>query len=113
MAAAFGTSAADIARTIPVFALNQFIFVTLLMALATVTPSLTRYVLAMVGVIAVFVTLTASTILLTLWVTEEIQESSDAGLPDPTPAVVGGMLIVVIALAVIVYQYRTRRLDAH
>ena len=110
VAAAFGTSAADIARTIPVFALNQFILVTLLMALATVTPSLTRYVLAMVGVIAAVVTLTASTILLMLWVTEEIQESSDAGLPDPTPAVVGGMLIVLIALAVIIYQYRTRRL---
>ena len=83
VAAAFGTSAADVARTIPVFALNQFIVVTLLMALATVTPSLTRYVLAIVGVIAVFVTLTASTILLSLWVTEEIQESSGAGSPDP------------------------------
>src|SRR6185436_6256444 len=34
-AAAFGTSAADIARTIPVFALNQCILVSLLMALAT------------------------------------------------------------------------------
>ena len=110
IAAAFGTSAADIARTIPVFALNQFILVTLLMALATATPSPTRYVLAIVGVIAAVVTLTASTILLTLWVTEEISESSDAGLPDPTPGVVGGMLIVLIALAVIIYQYRTRRL---
>lgn len=108
--AVFGTGAGDIARTIPVVALNQVILVTLLMALAAVTPSLTRYVLAMVGVIAAFVTLTASTILLTLWVTEEIQESTDAGLPDPTPAVVGGMLIVLIALAVIIYQYRTRRL---
>jgi hypothetical protein len=110
VAAAFGTGAGDIARTIPVVALNQFILATLLMALAAVTPSLTRYVLAIVGVIAAVVTLTASTILVALWVTEEIRDSSDVGLPDPTPAVVGGVLIVLTALAVIIYQYRTRRL---
>jgi hypothetical protein len=110
VAAAFGTGEGDIARTIPVFALNQLILVTLLMALAAVTPSLTRYVLAIVGVIAAFVTLIASTTLVLLVVTEEIGEGSDIGLPDPTPAVVGGALIVLTALAVIICQYRTRRL---
>jgi hypothetical protein len=110
VAAAFGTGAGDIARTIPVSALNQVILVTLLMALAAVTPSLTRYALAIVGVVAALVTLTASTILVLLWVTEEIQDGSDAGLPDPTPAVVGGLFFVLTALAVIIYQYRTRRL---
>jgi hypothetical protein len=110
VAAAFGTGPGDIARTIPVFALNQFILVTLLIALAAVTPSLTRYALAIVGVIAAVVTLTASAIFVALWATAEISDGSDAGLPDPTPAVVGGILVVLIALAVIVYQYRTRRL---
>lgn len=110
VAAAFGTDAGDIARTIPVFALNQFILVTLLMALAAVTPSLTRYVLTIVGVIAAFVMLMASTALVALLVTEEIRDDSEVGLPDPTPAVVAGTLIVLTALAVIIYQYRTRRL---
>lgn len=109
VAAAFGTRAGDSARTIPVFVLNQLILVTVLMALAAVTPSLTRYILAIVGVIAAFV-LMASTALVALLVTEEIGDGSDVGLPDPTPGVVGGTLIVLIALAVIVYQYRRRRL---
>jgi hypothetical protein len=110
VAAAFGTGAGDIARTIPVFALNQFILVTLLMALAAVTPSLTSYALAIMGVIAAFVMVMASTVLVMLLVTEEIGDGSDVRFPDPTPAVVGGMLIVLTALAVIIYQYRTRRL---
>jgi hypothetical protein len=110
VAAAFGTGAGDIARTIPVLALNQLILVTLLIALAAVTPSLTRYALAIVGVIATFVTLTASALLVVLLVTEEVQEGGEVRLPDPTPAVVAGTLIVLTALAVIIYQYRTRRL---
>jgi hypothetical protein len=108
--AVFGSGAGDVARAIPVLALNQFILVTLLMALAAVTPSLTRYFLAMVGVSAVFVALTAATILVAVLVTEEIGSSSQVGLRDPTPTVVGALLIALTALAVIIYQYRTRRL---
>ena len=110
VAAAFGTGAADIARTIPVFLVNQGIRAMLLTALAAVTPSLVRYVLAVVGVAAAFVMLMASMVLVALWTAEEISEGSGAGLPDPTPAVVGGAVIGITALAVIVYQYRRRRL---
>jgi hypothetical protein len=109
IAAAFGTGAGDIARTIPVFALNQVVLVMLLMTLAAVTPSLTRYVLAIVGAIVAFVVLIASTVLVSL-LSGRIGDGSDVGVPDPTPAVVGGTLTVLIALAVISYQYRTRRL---
>jgi hypothetical protein len=109
-AAAFGMGAGDIARTIPVFVLNQVILVMVLMALAAVTPSLTRYVLAIVGVGAAFVMAMASTALVMLLTAGEIQEGGDVRLPDPTTAVVGGVLIVLTALAVIVYQYRNRRL---
>src|SRR5207247_1607478 len=78
VAAAFGTGAADIARTIPVFLVNQGIRVMLLMALAAVTPSLVRYVLAVVGVAAAFVMLMASMVLVALWTTEEISEGGGA-----------------------------------
>lgn len=108
--AAFGARGSDIARTIPVFVVNQSIRVVVLMALAAVTPSFVRYVLAIVGVVAAFVMLMGSMLLVVLWMTEDIQEGGGGGLPDPTPAVVGGTIIVLTALAVIVYQYRRRRL---
>lgn len=38
-------------------------------------------------------TLTASTVLVSLLMTDEIRDGTDVGLPDPTPAVVGGTLI--------------------
>ena len=110
VAAAFGTDAAGIARTVPVFALNQCILVVVLMALAAVTPSLTRYILAMLGVVAGFVVLMASAVIVTLLTVDEIPEGGDITIPDPTPTVVGGTLILFTALAVIIYQYRTRRL---
>jgi hypothetical protein len=109
-AATFGTSLANIGRTIPVFVLNQVIIVLVLMALAVVTPSTTRYAMAIVGVIAAFAFLVASQVFLALLLTEEFSEDTDVGLPDPTRAVVGGTLLALTALTVIIYQYRRRRL---
>jgi hypothetical protein len=109
-AAAFGTRAGRVASMIPVVALNHLILVTSLMALATVTPSLTRFVLAILGVVAALATLMVSATLIALFVTREIDEGGGVVLPDPTPEVIGGVLVVLAALAVIIYQYRTRRL---
>jgi hypothetical protein len=110
VAAAFGTRAGHIARAIPVAALNQLMLVPVLMALAVVTPSLTRFVLAIAGVVATLVTLMLSATLMALLVTDEVSDGGDVPSPDPTPAVLGGAMVVIAALAVIIYQYRTRRL---
>jgi hypothetical protein len=109
VAASFGMRAGEIAETIPAFVLNQLIPVTLLMALAVITPSLARYVLAIVGAISAFVIFTASALFVALLWANDIDENGEVPLPDPTPAVVAGTLMVVVASAVIVYQYRRRR----
>jgi hypothetical protein len=109
VAAAFGTRDGALAATIPVAALNQLLVVALLMALAAVTPSLTRFVLAILGIVATLATLLVSATLVMLFVSKEFTEE-EVHLPDPTPAVVGGVLVVLVALAVMIYQYRTRRL---
>ena len=110
VAATFGTHSRDVARVIPVAAFNQLVLVTLLMALAALTPSLARMVLATLGAVAALATLIVSSTLMALFVTEEVDEAGSAVLPDPTPAVVGGVLAMLALLTVIVYQYRTRRL---
>ena len=109
VAASFGMRAGEIVKTIPVFVLKQLILVTLLMALAVITPSLARYVLAIAGAISALVIFTASAVLVALLWTTDIAENGEGPLPDPTPGVVAGTLMVVVAVAVIVYQYRRRR----
>lgn len=108
VAAWFG--AGDIARIVPGFLLNQLLAVTLLWAIATLTPSLTRYVVTIVGVIGAFIFFTASTLLIALFVAAEGDEGGDYQLPDMTPAVVAAGLIILAAVAVIVTQYRRRRI---
>src|SRR5262249_54855519 len=55
VAAAFGTRVSGLAGVIPPVTLNHLLVVILLMALAALTPSLTRLVLAILGVLATFV----------------------------------------------------------
>src|SRR5262249_55885564 len=77
VAAAFGVRAGGIASIIPVVAINQVLLVTLLMALAVVTPSLTRFVLAILGVVATLATLMVSATLMALFVTEEVAQDGN------------------------------------
>jgi hypothetical protein len=110
-AAWHGTRAADITGIIPTFLLNQLIAVTVLWALAALTPSLTSYVIAIVGVIGAFVLFTASELVIALFVAAEGDDGGDYQFPDPTAGVVAGGLIALTALAVIVAQYRGRRIS--
>jgi hypothetical protein len=109
VAAVFGTDAHGIASTIVVAAFNHLVLVALLLALAAMTPSLARFVLATAGVVAALAALLVFVALMALFLTEEVSEGGGVALPDPTPAVVGGAMAVLAALAVVVYQYRTRR----
>lgn len=110
VAAAFGTRPGQIAGAIPPAALNHLLPVAVLMCLAAVTPSLTGFLLAILGVAAALVTLMMSAMLMALLMTEEVAEGRDVPLPDPTPVVIAGVMIILVALATTVYQYRTRRL---
>jgi hypothetical protein len=109
-AAAFGTRVGALASTIVVSAVNRLVVVLLLVAIAALTPSLTRFTLAILGLVAALVALMVSATLTALFVTEEVAEGGDIPFPDPTPPLVAAAIVVFAALAVIFYQYRTRRL---
>ena len=106
--AVFGMPVGDVGRIIPVFGLNQVLLILALIALATVTPSLVRYVLALVGIMGAFVVLMALLVFTALFM-RDIQESGDVRWPDHTPEVVAAMCLILTATAMIVSQYRSRR----
>jgi hypothetical protein len=110
VAAYFSTPLRDVGRAVPVYTLNRLLSVVPLIALAALTPSLTRLVAAIVGVIATLVAATAMLMLTALFFAQEAAERGEVRPPDPTADVIGAMLLVLSALAVITYQYRRRRL---
>ena len=111
VAAWYGTRPEAIIKIVPTFLFNQLIAIGVLWALAALTPSLVRYVIAIVGIIGTFVLLTASTLLIALFIAAETEAGGDYKPPDVTPAVVAGGLIILTALAVVVTQYRTRQVS--
>src|SRR5262249_39374304 len=81
----FSTPARDIATAVSVSALTHLLFVAPLLGLAVLTPSLTRFVLAIVGVIATLFAAMASVILTALFFASEAAEDGGAARPpDPT-----------------------------
>jgi hypothetical protein len=99
--------ARDLVRAAPVFALSQAGWVLVLMAVAALTPSLTRLLLVIGGgiaAIAVAVSVAATVLLSTE------PDLSTSVLPDMTSAIVQEYLLLLVSAAVIIYQYRTRRL---
>ena len=96
-------------RAAPAFVSSQMVWVSLLLGLAVVTPSLIRFLLTLVGgVAAVAVALSLLTTIILLTVTEDsgYQESM---VIDATSSIVMTVLVTSVALLVIAYQYRNRR----
>jgi hypothetical protein len=97
-------------RAVPAFALTQTLWVSLLIALAALTPSLTRFVLTLVGgIAAVTVGLSLFTTVVILTASEDSSGYPPSMLSDPTSGVVLTMLVTCAAFVVIAYQYRNRR----
>jgi hypothetical protein len=110
VAAYFSTPAREIVRVVPVYTLNDLLIVAPLVALTALTPSLMRFVLAIVGVIATLFAAMASVILTALFFASEAAEGGEVRPPDPTAGVIAASMIILTALAVVIYQYRRRRL---
>ncbi len=93
----------------PAFLFDHLWWALVLSAVAVLTPSLARFVLAVIGV---FVGL-AVTLLLMLSVVValgvEPTTVMSPALSDPTPEVMSLILAITAALCVVVYQYRYRR----
>jgi hypothetical protein len=105
----FRVSAYDMARATPVIVLNQMVWVLVLTAAATLTPSLTRYVLVIVAAAAAIVLLMSVTVATLLLFSTPGSSSPRPEVGDPLPTVVATVLAIAIALWVIFYQYRRRR----
>ena len=109
VAAYFGTDGSAIAKAVPVFVFNNLIVTAPLMALAALTPSLTRYILTMVGIVGAGVLFMSVMVLVGLFIAEPIQDAGNAALPNPTIPIIAACVVALTALAVIVSQYRGRR----
>jgi hypothetical protein len=95
-------------RLMPGLLVSQLLWVAGLVAIATLTASLTRFLLAIVaGVATLAVALTALTT--SILMTAEVTSYPAPMLADRTTAIVGSWLFVGVALVVIGLQYRTRR----
>jgi hypothetical protein len=92
------------------YAFSQTVWVSLLLALAAVTPSLMRFLVAMVGgVAAAAVGLSLLLIVVLLTAPVDQNGSSESVLTDGTSGVVWTLLVTCAALLAVAYQYRHRR----
>jgi len=106
----FGTDARGIAHTIPVFLLNHLVLTTIMLVFAVLTPSLMAYIMAVIGVIAAFVLLMFVLVFAALFLPHGGEGATTSNVPEHTMDLVRGMSIVLMGLAVIVFQYRRPRL---
>jgi ABC-type transport system involved in multi-copper enzyme maturation permease subunit len=95
-------------RLIPGRLFSQSLWVAAVMAVASLTGSLTRFLLAMVGAGAAVVLASAAFTTLIFMTAEETSYPSP-GLADLTTVIVGSWLCLAVAVAVVAMQYRVRR----
>jgi len=112
---AFDARFDQVLRAVPALVLIWVRFTLPFVVLAALTPSFTRFVLTLVAIVAaIMLFMTAVVAFLTFRIDEVALEASDtvyvSELLDPTAGFVGSMALITASLAVIIYQYRRRRL---
>jgi hypothetical protein len=95
-------------RVIPGLLFAQSLWVAALLAIAALTASLTRFLLALVAATAA-AAIAISALVAFLMMTTEETSYPNPGLADQTAANVGSWLLLAVALIVIGLQYRTRQ----
>jgi hypothetical protein len=105
----FGASFRDVVAATPGLLFTQTFWVALLLTLAVLTPSLTRFVVAIAaGIGALAVAFAGLTAVLLLNQQEERDYYEGSFVPDSTGEIVGSLLLLCVVIGVIVYQYRHR-----
>ena len=108
----FGASPRDVLVAAPSFLFTQAFWMLMLLALAVLTPSLTRFVLTIAaGALSFVVAIGAITTLLVLSRSEEREYVEAPLMPDSTAGIVATLLLMCVVFGVIVYQYRHRWLS--
>src|SRR4051812_22199841 len=105
----FSLSASDMVRAIPSIVLTQAAWVMALMVAASLTPSIARYAVVLVGALAVFVLLVSTTIAMTVLFVEEPQSVTRPQVIDPLPTMVTTAAAIAASVALVFFQYRYRR----
>jgi hypothetical protein len=98
----------DMWRATQSILLGQIAWMLALTAAATLTPSLTRYALVLVGVAAGFVLLMSATFTILLLIADPKPTPPGPQISDPIPTVAATVLVIAISLCVVLYQYRRR-----
>lgn len=107
--AMFGVATYDIWRATPPILLDQIAWVLVFTAVATLTPSMTRYALVLVGAMAAFVLLISAIFTILLLFADPKPEPPGPQISNPIPGVVTALFIIATSLLVVLYQYRRRR----
>jgi hypothetical protein len=95
-------------RLLPGLLISQSLWVAALIAFATLTPSVTRFLLALVAAAAAGAVAISGLIVLLMMRAEE-SDYPTPELSDPSSVVPGWSLWLAVAVIVIALQYRTRR----
>jgi hypothetical protein len=109
VAAAVTHDVRETLMALPSAAAGQLLWVVALVALATVTPSVSRFLLTLVGTVAVLVVAISAT--LTSRALELVEAPRDTMLPDDTTGVLVMLLVLAMAAVVMTTQYRRRQLS--
>ncbi len=110
--AMFRVAAYDMWRATPPILLGQIAWVLVFAAVATLTPSMTRYALVLVGAMAAFVLLISAIFTIVLLFEDPTPGTPGPQISNPVPAVVTASFIIGTSLLVVQYQYRRRRVKS-
>lgn len=105
----FSVAAYDMWRATPPILLSQIAWVLVFAAVATLTPSMTRYALVLVGAMAAFVLLISAIFTIVLLFEDPTPGAPGPQISNPVPGVVTASFIIATSLLVVLYQYRRRR----
>ena len=103
-----GATVGDVVGAAPTFVLSQVLWVVLLLALATVTPSLTRFALAIAAAMAAIALGVGFSVSLLMLREPDVSSYSDSLLSDPTAGIVSVVVLSAAMTGVVVFQYRKR-----
>jgi hypothetical protein len=105
----FGAGPVAMARASSIFVASRLMWTLPLFVIAALTPSIAVFALTIIGAIAAFSLVVAILIGIATFSIDETETYLPLALPDPTTEIVGLIVFVIAAVAVIVYQYRHRR----
>jgi hypothetical protein len=105
----FRVNTYDMLRATPSILFNQSLWMLALTAAATLTPSMTRYLLVLVGAGAAYVLIISVAVVSFLLFADVRQSPPRPEIGDPTPTIVSMALAAGLSLWVVAYQYRRRK----